>query len=209
MGLSVEASMNAGTKPILVIGGGIAGMTAAVEAAEVGYRVVLVEKEAYLGGRVMGMHRYFPKMCPPACGFEINVRRIRQNSRIAVHTLATVEEILGNAGDFKARIRIRPRYVTGQDSLDSEETKKMTQKTEQQKLAIRLDHWIEHNTAHTHEFQQGAEKANDLGHHEVHDEILLAAEKLNEASEHLHKASEKLGNAQTGFKTTDEHWLYR
>lgn len=76
---------------------------------------------------------------------------------------------------------------------DSEETKTMTEKTEEQKLAIRLHHWIEHNTAHTREFQQGAEKANDLGHHAVRDEMLLAAEKLNEASEHLRRASEKLG----------------
>ncbi len=107
------------SKPILVIGGGIAGMTAALEAAEVGCRVVLVEKEANLGGRVVRMHRYFPKMCPPTCGFEINTRRIRQNPRITVHTLATVEEISGSAGAFRARIRIRPRYVTGQHSLDS------------------------------------------------------------------------------------------
>ena len=57
---------------ILVIGGGIAGMTAAVEAAEVGCNVILVEKEAYLGGRVLRTHRYFPKMCPPTCGMEIN-----------------------------------------------------------------------------------------------------------------------------------------
>lgn len=110
--------MNAEAKPILVIGGGIAGMTAAVEAAEVGYRVVLVEKEAYLGGRVVRMHRYFPKMCPPACGLEINVRRIRQNPGITVYTLATVEEISGSAGRFTARIRCRPRYVTGERSLD-------------------------------------------------------------------------------------------
>ncbi|MCP4572610.1 MAG: CoB--CoM heterodisulfide reductase iron-sulfur subunit A family protein [bacterium] len=110
--------MSINARPILVIGGGIAGMTAAVEAAEVGHRVILVEKEAYLGGRVMRTHRYFPKMCPPACGFEINTRRLRQNSRITVHTLATVEEITGHAGNFKARIRVRPRYVTGTPSLD-------------------------------------------------------------------------------------------
>jgi quinone-modifying oxidoreductase subunit QmoA len=114
------------SKPILVIGGGIAGMTAAVEAAEVGYPVILVEKEAYLGGRVVRMHRYFPKMCPPTCGFEINVRRIRQNPRITVHTLATVDEISGQAGDFKARIRIRPRYVTGTHSLDRSMTETLT-----------------------------------------------------------------------------------
>jgi len=101
-------------------------MTAAVEAAEVGHRVILVEKEAYLGGRVVRMHRYFPKMCPPTCGFEINVRRIRQNSRITVHTLATVEELSGTAGDFTATIKIRPRYVTGERSLDDSIAEQLT-----------------------------------------------------------------------------------
>jgi quinone-modifying oxidoreductase subunit QmoA len=93
-------------------------MTAALEAAEVGYRVILVEKEAYLGGRVVRMHRYFPKMCPPTCGFEINSRRIRNNPRITVHTLSTVEEVTGMAGKFTAKIKIKPRYVTGDHSLD-------------------------------------------------------------------------------------------
>jgi quinone-modifying oxidoreductase subunit QmoA len=101
-------------------------MTAAVEAAEVGHRVVLVEKEAFLGGRVVRTHRYFPKMCPPTCGFEINVRRIRQNPRITVHTLATVEAISGEAGNFKAKIRVRPRYVTGEHSLDDSVAESLT-----------------------------------------------------------------------------------
>ncbi|MEW5984779.1 MAG: FAD-dependent oxidoreductase [Acidobacteriota bacterium] len=110
--------MNANSKAILVIGGGISGMTAALEIAELGYHVILVEKEPCLGGRVIRTHRYFPKMCPPACGFEINVRRIRQNPRISVHTLATVEGITGKVGNFTARIVTRPRYVTGRPSLD-------------------------------------------------------------------------------------------
>ncbi len=93
-------------------------MTAAVEAAEVGYTVVLVEKEPFLGGRVIRTHKYFPKMCPPSCGFEINVRRIRSNPRIVVHTLSTVEEVTGTAGDFRVRIKENPRYVTGDHSLD-------------------------------------------------------------------------------------------
>jgi quinone-modifying oxidoreductase subunit QmoA len=118
--------MNSNAKPILVIGGGIAGITAAVEAAEVGYRVILVEKEAFIGGRVMRTFRYFPKMCPPTCGFEINVRRIRQNPRIDVYTLATVEEISGKSGDFKAKIRVRPRYVTGKYSLDESIAEQLT-----------------------------------------------------------------------------------
>ncbi len=110
--------MNPEAKPILVIGGGISGITAALEAAEVGYRVILVEKEPYLGGRVVRFHQYFPKMCPPTCGMEINTRRIRENPRITVHTLTTLEDLTGEAGDFKARLKVRPRYVTGMTSLD-------------------------------------------------------------------------------------------
>ncbi len=118
--------MNPDAKPILVIGGGLAGITAALEAAEVGYRTILVEKEAYLGGRVIRTYRYFPKMCPPTCGFEINVRRLRRNPRITVHTLATVEEISGRAGKFKVKIKIRPRYVTGEHSLDDSVAAQLT-----------------------------------------------------------------------------------
>jgi len=93
-------------------------MTAAVEAAEVGYEVILVEKEAYLGGRVIQMNRYFPKMCPPTCGYEINIKRIKRNPRITIYTLAQVENITGTAGDFKVQIKIRPRYVTGDQPIN-------------------------------------------------------------------------------------------
>ncbi|RYD03791.1 hypothetical protein N752_17025 [Desulforamulus aquiferis] len=65
-------------KSILVVGGGIAGITAAVEAAEVGYEVFLVEKNAYLGGKVSQINEYFPKLCPPNCGLEINFQRIKR-----------------------------------------------------------------------------------------------------------------------------------
>ena len=61
---------------ILVVGGGISGMTAAIEAAECGKQVVLVEKSPTLGGRTALLYRYFPKLCHPTCGLEINLRRI-------------------------------------------------------------------------------------------------------------------------------------
>jgi len=98
---------------VLVIGGGISGMTAAVEAAETGCRVYLVEKLPYLGGQVARINEYFPKLCPPYCGLEINFKRIRNNPQIEVLTSATVEEISGVAGDFKARITSGPEYVNG------------------------------------------------------------------------------------------------
>ena len=98
-------------KPILIIGGGISGITAAVEIAETGGQVVLVEKLPYLGGNVVKMNNYFPKLCPPTCGLEINFRRIKQNRNIRVVTSTTVENIEGTKGDFIIRLKSDPVYV--------------------------------------------------------------------------------------------------
>ena len=97
--------------PILVVGGGISGVTAAVEAAEVGAEVILIEKGPSLGGRVAQLRYYFPKLCPPTCGLEINYRRIKTNPRIKVYTMAEVTEISGEPGNYKVKINIKPRYV--------------------------------------------------------------------------------------------------
>ena len=91
-------------KPVVVIGGGTSGITAAVEAAEAGTQVILLEREAYLGGRVFRMNKYFPKLCPPQCGMEINFQRIRSNPNIRVITSATVKSVSGSAGNFKLEI---------------------------------------------------------------------------------------------------------
>jgi quinone-modifying oxidoreductase subunit QmoA len=104
-------SENGKAKKILVIGGGITGITAAVEASEAGCAVVLVEKNPYLGGRVAGLHQYFPKLCPPACGLEISLRRLRTSPRIECLTLAQVEQISGGPGHYQATIRRQPRRV--------------------------------------------------------------------------------------------------
>ncbi|VAW60261.1 Anaerobic respiratory complex protein QmoA, partial [hydrothermal vent metagenome] len=55
---------------ILVVGGGVSGMTTALEAAEAGKQVILVEKRAYVGGRITQLYKYFPKLCFPTCGLE-------------------------------------------------------------------------------------------------------------------------------------------
>ncbi len=96
---------------ILVIGGGFSGLTAAVDAAEYGAEVTIVEKNPYLGGRVAQLNKYFPKLCPPNCGLEINFRRIRENPRISFYTMAEVEHISGHPGDYSATIKLNPRYV--------------------------------------------------------------------------------------------------
>jgi quinone-modifying oxidoreductase subunit QmoA len=96
---------------ILVVGGGISGITTAVEAAETGYNVVLVEKNPSLGGRVAQLTKYFPKLCPPYCGLEINLRRIKDNPNITVYTQAEVEGVSGDAGAYDVKVNVNPRYV--------------------------------------------------------------------------------------------------
>ncbi len=96
---------------ILVVGGGISGLTTALEAAEVGTDVFLVERNPYLGGRVAQLNQYFPKLCPPSCGLEINFKRIKNNRRIRVYTMTEVKSVSGSAGSYQVTLESRPRFV--------------------------------------------------------------------------------------------------
>ncbi|GAB4538351.1 MAG: CoB--CoM heterodisulfide reductase iron-sulfur subunit A family protein [Thermodesulfovibrionia bacterium] len=98
-------------KTVLVVGGGISGLTTAVEVAEAGYDAVIVEKTPFLGGRVARMNKYFPKLCPPTCGLEINYRRVKFNPRIRFYTLAEIERIEGSAGNYNVSVQLNPRYI--------------------------------------------------------------------------------------------------
>ncbi len=99
------------SQTILVVGGGISGITAALEAAECGKEVVLVERSATLGGRTALLYRYFPKMCHPTCGLEINLRRLKGNRHVRVITMAEVLSIEGTRGAYTAKLKISPRYI--------------------------------------------------------------------------------------------------
>jgi len=99
------------TKPLLVIGAGIAGITAALEAAEAGAEVILVEREPTIGGRVVRIHNYFPKMCPPTCGMEINLRRLESNPRIRVITSARVAGAEQTGDSWKVTLAVAPAFV--------------------------------------------------------------------------------------------------
>jgi quinone-modifying oxidoreductase subunit QmoA len=96
---------------ILVLGGGFSGLTAALEAAEVGYEVFIVEKQPYLGGRVAQLNKYFPKLCPPTCGLEINFQRVKKNPKVKYFTLAEVSKISGGPGNYEVTVKIKPRFV--------------------------------------------------------------------------------------------------
>ncbi len=96
---------------ILVVGGGISGITSALEAAETGKKVVMVEKRPFIGGRITQLFKYFPKLCFPTCGLEINQRRAKMNPNLTIITMAEVTDIKGRAGAYTATVKISPRYV--------------------------------------------------------------------------------------------------
>ncbi len=98
-------------KKVLVIGGGFSGLTAAVETAEAGFEVVIVEKSPFFGGRVTQLNKYFPKLCPPNCGLEINFKRIKNSGDITFYTLAEVEKISGAEGNYDVTVKLAPRLV--------------------------------------------------------------------------------------------------
>ncbi len=90
----------------------MAGLAGALEAAEAGYTVTLIEKEPFLGGRVSRMYRFFPKLCPPNCGLELYFRRIKNNPRLTYYTQAQVQSVKGQQGDFTVDIALKPRFVS-------------------------------------------------------------------------------------------------
>ncbi len=112
---------------ILVVGGGFAGITAALEAAEMGHEVFLVEKNPFLGGRVMQLNKYFPKLCPPSCGLEIQYQRIKKNKNLKFFTQAEVTSVSGSKGDFEVKVKIAPRFVS-QGSVNLDEVAKALSK---------------------------------------------------------------------------------
>jgi len=99
------------SRSILVVGAGIGGITAALEAAETGKVVILIEKRPFIGGRITQLYKYFPKLCHPTCGLEINQRRIKANPRLKILTQAEVEQVTGTSGAYTVTVRLAPRYV--------------------------------------------------------------------------------------------------
>jgi quinone-modifying oxidoreductase subunit QmoA len=115
---------------ILVIGGGFSGITAALEAAEVGHEVYLVEKAPFLGGRVMQLNKYFPKLCPPSCGLEIQFQRIKKNPNVKFFTMAEVAAVSGEAGSYEVTVKIKPRHTAPNNVDYSELAESLTGETE-------------------------------------------------------------------------------
>ncbi|GBF34503.1 CoB--CoM heterodisulfide reductase subunit A [Desulfocucumis palustris] len=100
-----------GNRDVLVIGGGLAGLSSANELAEAGLNVTLIEKESYLGGRAGQFDKVFPRMCDSRCGVTFLVNRLKDNPGIKIMPFTEISGLKGSAGRFEAGLSSRPRTV--------------------------------------------------------------------------------------------------
>jgi heterodisulfide reductase subunit A-like polyferredoxin len=96
---------------VLVVGAGIAGMQAALDAADQGVRVVLAEKDASIGGRMINLSKVFPTLDCASCITTPRMASVAHHARIETltHTEVLAVERVGDG--FRARLRKKPRYV--------------------------------------------------------------------------------------------------
>ena len=99
------------TKRALVLGGGIAGIQAALDIAESGYQVALVEREPSIGGRMAQFDKTFPTMDCSACILTPKMVDAAKHPNITLHTWSEVEKVSGYIGNFEVTIRKRARSV--------------------------------------------------------------------------------------------------
>ena len=99
------------TKRALVIGGGIAGIQTALDIADAGFEVDIVEKTPTIGGRMAQLDKTFPTLDCAACILTPKMVDAAQNEKIDLLTYSEVESVSGFVGNFTVKIRKKARYV--------------------------------------------------------------------------------------------------
>jgi len=104
-------SENGDQPAALVIGAGIAGMQAALDIADAGFKVYLVEREPSIGGHMAQLDKTFPTLDCSACIMTPKMVDVARHPNIEMLTYSEVEWVRGEAGHFRARIRKKARSV--------------------------------------------------------------------------------------------------
>lgn len=99
------------TRRALVIGGGVAGIQAALDIADAGHEVVMVEREPSIGGKMAGLSETFPTLDCSQCILTPRMVEVGQHPRIKLYSYSEVEKVEGFVGNFKVTIRQKARYV--------------------------------------------------------------------------------------------------
>jgi len=108
---SLEAIAVAINRRVLVIGGGIAGITASLDLAQGGYEVFLVEREAALGGHMAQLFKTFPDLNPALAGLLYSVSEVEKHPKITLCCYAELEDVKGYVGNFDLTIRKKATSV--------------------------------------------------------------------------------------------------
>ncbi|MCM8778730.1 MAG: CoB--CoM heterodisulfide reductase iron-sulfur subunit A family protein [Candidatus Omnitrophica bacterium] len=98
-------------KRVLVIGGGISGIQAAIDIAFAKYPVVIVEREPSLGGRMARFDKTFPTLDCAACILTPKMVTVSQSEFVTIHTYSEIEGVTGHVGNFNVKIRKKARSV--------------------------------------------------------------------------------------------------
>ncbi|MBI4776522.1 MAG: FAD-dependent oxidoreductase [Deltaproteobacteria bacterium] len=96
---------------VMVVGGGIAGMQAALDIANAGHKVYLVERQTTIGGHMLQFDKTFPTLDCAACIGTPKMVSVGQNANIELLTYSEVDEVSGFVGNYKVKVRRNPRYV--------------------------------------------------------------------------------------------------
>ncbi|MHC4590580.1 MAG: FAD-dependent oxidoreductase, partial [Planctomycetota bacterium] len=96
---------------VLVVGGGIAGIHAALTLAEAGRRVYLVEREPTIGGHMAKFDKTFPTLDCSACILTPKMSAVKNHPNITLWSYSEVESVSGFAGNFTVTVRRKPRYI--------------------------------------------------------------------------------------------------
>ena len=111
----LNAPLTAGESPVtkraLVIGGGIAGIQTALDIADAGFDVDIVEKKPTIGGKMAQIDKTFPTLDCAACILTPKMVDCAQNDKINIYAYSEVEDISGFVGNFSVKIRKKARYV--------------------------------------------------------------------------------------------------
>ena len=111
----LNAPLTAGTSPVkkraLVIGGGIAGIQTALDIADAGFEVDIVEKEPTIGGKMTQIDKTFPTLDCAACILTPKMVDAAQNEKIKIYSYSEVQSVKGFVGNFRVTIKKKARYV--------------------------------------------------------------------------------------------------
>jgi heterodisulfide reductase subunit A len=107
----LEAREEPVTPKALVVGGGIAGIQAALNIADAGYHVYLVERDASIGGRMAQLDKTFPTLDCSACILTPKMVLVGRHPNITLLSYSEVVDVSGYVGNFKVKVKKKPRYV--------------------------------------------------------------------------------------------------